>query len=151
MSVIARINRISVEVGAAGKRFIISLVHNVAATVDAEGKVLVPAKLAYETFSVPLSSEDSKRIGKQQVRNAIPALMAVDNPFQHLLQHRSTFIGTEVAFTSTPQLDADGKQKVGPNGQKYVNVRLEPSNADLTSEQAAALLADEAGVDDIPL
>ena len=146
MSTTAKIHRIGVESGQAGNRFILTLVHLAAAIPPAtEGKPV------YATFSVPLSSVDSVRIGRQQLRNAIPALMGVADPMQELLVHRSRFIGTEVAFISVPQVDADGQPKRNRDGVQYVNVRLEPSSADLTPEQASALLASADSTDDIPM
>lgn len=146
MSTIAKIHRIGVESGRAGNRFILTLVHIAAAIAPAtEGKP------TYATFSVPLSSTDSVRIGKQQLRNAIPALMGVADPMQELLVHRSKYIGTEVAYITVPQVDDNGQPKRNPDGVQYVNVRLEPSSADLTPEQAAALLAAPASDDDIPM
>lgn len=131
----AKITSISVEPGQAGQRFVIGL----------------RAGENNEYFSTPLNpstekAQTSSRINLGQLRNAIPALMGSADPIREMLVKRSKFIGVEVELVVEDQLDSEGNVVMGKNGKPYHNVRLLPSNSDLSEEQVNALLANTATV-----
>lgn len=99
----------------------------------------------YHYFSTPLGSPESVRINTQQLRNAFPELMGItidDDVFLKLLTSRSKFVGREVHFTVSDQLDRETQRPVinPKTNTPYTNVRLEASSEDLSEEDARKLL-----------
>lgn len=157
LALTGHISRISRELGKDNSlRFVIS--------------IMVPGNPPkYHYFSTPLGSPESVRINTQQLRNAFPELMGItvdEDVFLKLLTNRSKFVGREVHFTVSDQLDRETSRPViNPRTQTpYTNVRLEASSEDLSEEDARKLLAGtdimatapagttpEAQVDDIPM
>lgn len=133
-----KIARITCEHTAAGNRFVLSLSNGT----------------GFDYFSTPLSSPDSVRINTQQLRAGVRALLNVENVFLHLLTHMNEYIGTEIEYSISEQVDkSTGQAKLSPKtGKPYTNVRIEPSSQPLSEADAMKLLG-LAGIsdsDDIP-
>jgi hypothetical protein len=93
---------------------------------------------------IRLSNPDSRRIGLDELRGAMPITflgLTDAQMLKYLVMNTSKLIGTRLAVAVEPQLDADKKPVCNPKtGEAYFNVRLRSGAHDLTEAAANSVV-----------